>query len=432
MKIWNCVFAIAIFCASGCASDTEGPDDVVVHGLDKPQAAGDDDEAARAVGTAAPRACEAVAPEAWPEPDLSGPSVVAFDADLFITVNDQKFFPMGFYRAPEDDEGMASYRAEGFNIGLNRPGCCSGDSLAEQIDILERAADAGLMMIFDPWSSRGDVLTRPEEDLAAELEARNDQGALFGWYTFDEPGLDGTDKELTSRMHEVLSTYDPDHPDMLVDAPINDFALYVDDCAIFMVDPYPSDWAPLVYVKAVMEEAKAATGETKPIIGVMQAFSWDRYEGRDDTEYHPDGLEMRNMTWQFIVHGASGLIPWNYTGDYTIHAEPEIWASWLETVAEVNELVRVILTANASVNLGVETAMPTLFDHVVKQDAGSSWVFSVSTNDRVSTVSLDLSPLGDAACVVDYTTGEVFEVDEDGRVTIPYGPLQVRIIQIPG
>ncbi|MCL4235206.1 MAG: hypothetical protein KJ042_11885 [Deltaproteobacteria bacterium] len=432
MKFWNCVFAIAIIWAAGCATDTDSTDNVYVHGLDKPQAAGDDDETESLAADAAPRACEPTAPEAWPEPDLSGPSVVSWDGDLFITVNDQKFFPMGFYRAPEDDEGMASYRAEGFNIGLNRPGCCSGDSLAEQIDTLERAAAAGLMMIFDPWSSRGDVLTRPEEDLAAELEARNDQGALFGWYTFDEPGLDGTDKELTGRMHEVLSTWDPDHPDMLVDAPMNDFALYVDDCAIFMVDPYPSDWAPLVYVKVVMEEAKVATAGTKPIIGVMQAFSWDRYHDIEDTEYHPNGHEMRNMAWQFIVHGASGLIPWNYTGDYTIHAQPEIWASFLETVGEINELTRLVLSPNMNVNLDVETAMPTLFDYVVKQDADSSWVFTVSTNDRISTISLDLSPLGDPACVVDYTTGEVFAPDEDGRVTIPYGPLQVRIIQITG
>ncbi len=432
MKFWILVLAVAMVVAVGCAPDADRVDDVVVRGLDKPQAAGDDDEASRSAADAAPRACEPVAPEAWPEPDLSGPSVVSWDDDLFITVNDQKFFPMGFYRAPQDDEGMASFRAEGFNIGLNRPGCCSGDSLANQIDLLERAADAGLMMILDPWSSRNDVLTRPEEDLAAELEARNDQGALFGWYTFDEPGLDGTDKVLTGRMHEVLSTHDPDHPDMLVDAPMNDFALYVDDCAIFMVDPYPSDWAPLVYIKVVMEEAKAATGGTKPIIGVSQAFSWDRYHDIDDTEFHPDGLEMRNMTWQFIIHGASGLIPWNYTGDYTIHAQPEIWASYLETVAEINELTRVVLSPNVNANLAARTAMPTLFDYVVKQDAGSSWVFTASTNDRVSTVSLDLSPLGEPACVVDYTTGEVFTTDGDGRVTIPYGPLQVRIIQITG
>lgn len=433
---WICALG-AMLAVMGCISDDAGKPDEAVHAVDEAGTAtgdgsefgaadaGGDDEAGEGA-----RACERVVPDPWPDADLSGPSTVGFDADLFITVNGERFFPFGFYRAPEDLEGLQAFKEEGFNIGYTGPGCCGGDSLDEQVALLETARDAGVMMILRPWSNKSDVLTRPEEDLATELDDRNDVGSLFGWYTFDEPGLDGTEKELTERMHEVLTTYDPNHPDMLVDAPLNDFSLYVDDCTIFMIDPYPSDWISLVYVKVAMEEAWEATQGTKPIIGVMQAFSWDRYHDIDDTEYHPDGADMRNMAWQFIIHGAKGLIPWNYTGDYTIHGQPDIWASYLETVAEINELKRIVLTPDTVADLEATANIPTLFDYSVKHGADADWVFTASTDDRISAASLDLSGFGDDLCVLDYTTGETFTPDDEGRVLMEYDPLQVRLLQI--
>ena len=380
--------------------------------------------------TAFQKSCAPVAPVPWPEPDLTGPSVVSFDAQLFFTVNGQRFFPNGFYSAPSDAIGLAEFKSEGFNVALTGGGCCGGSSLQDQIDLLNRGVDAGVMIILKPWSPRSQVLTRPDAELEAELDARTGVGGLFGWYTFDEPGLHLTSKELTERMHEVLSTYDPNHMDGLVDAPLNDFSLYVDDCAFFMVDPYPSDWIQLSYVKATMEEAWVATQGEKPIVGVMQAFSWDWYDDMIENEYHPNGLEMKNMAWQFIVHGASGLIPWNYAGDYTIHYQPEIWASYLETVAEMNELNRVILSDNQGTDLDAQTAFPTMFDYVVKSEETATWVLSVSTNERSLDVSFDLSDIGTDLCVVDYTTEETFEQDGEGRVEVEYGPLQVRILEI--
>jgi hypothetical protein len=273
-------------------------------------------------------------------------------------------------------------------------------------------------------------MTRPDEELEAELDARTGVGSLFGWYTFDEPGLWGTDPALTGRMHEVLTTYDPTHMDGLVDAPMSDYHAYVDDCAFFMVDPYPSNWIPLSYIKAVMEEAKDATEGTKPIVGVMQAFSWAWYDGNTDAEYHPNGLEMRNMAWQFIVHGASGLIPWNYSGDYTIHYQPEIWSSYLADIAEMNSIMSAILSDNVTLDLAPQTKFPTMFDYIVRQEETATWVFSVSTSERRLDVSLDFSTLGNPLCIVDYTTGEVFVQDDNGRIAVEYEPLQVRILEV--
>ncbi|NLH50387.1 MAG: hypothetical protein GX444_17540 [Myxococcales bacterium] len=376
------------------------------------------------------KVCEPVAPPALPEPDIADPSVVTVDEDLFFQVDGQRLFPIGFYWAPEDLAGLQAYKEEGFNVALAGDGCCEGDELQAQLDILDNAQQAGVFIILRVWRPMDQVLTRPEEELAAELAARDVYGSLFGWYTFDEPGMDGTDKTETARAHEVLTTNDPDHLDLLVDTPFNDFSMYMDDCSVFGIDPYPSDWMPLSYVKASLLEALDAANGEKPVIGVLQGFSWDAYNGIDYDEYRPNERELRNMAWQYIVLGARGLLPWNYSADYAIRAQPEIWADFLETVGEINELAGVILTKDVTLDLAPEADFPTMFDYAVKQEDTASWILTVSTNERPMKVGLDLSALGTGLCIVDYTTGEVFVQDENGRIEVNYDSLQARVLEV--
>ncbi len=375
------------------------------------------------------RQCEAVAPVAWPEADIEDPSVISFDDNMFFTVDGQRFFPLGFYSVPRDAESLETFKNEGFNIALTGPGCC-GDGTDAQVEWLELAQDYGIFIIMHPWSNKNDVFNLSEDELEQGLDERNDVGSLFGWYTFDEPALHRPDKELTQQTHYILSTYDPNHPDCLVEQAMDDFNLYEDDCGFFMIDPYPVPYIFLSMVKASMEEARAATEDLKPVVGVMQAFSWDWIYDNYDAPFRPTGLEMRNMAWQFIIFGARGLIPWNYAGDYTIHAVPEVWESYLADVAEMNELMRVILTDEADMDLDPQSDFPTMIDYVVKEEDTAAWVFSVSTNERSMLVDYDLSGIGQDLCVVDYSTGESFTQDADGRIQVRYDGLQVRILEI--
>ena len=136
------------------------------------------------------------------------------------------------------------------------------------------------------------------------------------------------------------------------------------------------------------------------------------------------------MTWQFIIHGAKGLMYWNYAGAYTIHFQPDIWADFLKTIGEINELMRVVLADDVALDLDVQSTFPESFDYLVKQLGQTTWVFTVSTLEHGLDVSLDLSSLGTDLCVVDYTEGEAFTPDETGRVNLSYDANQVRILQI--
>jgi hypothetical protein len=218
--------------------------------------------------------------------------------------------------------------------------------------------------------------------------------------------------------------------DGLVEDDINDYGLYVDDCAFFMIDPYPSPLVPLSYVKASIEEALVATEGAKPLVGVPQAFSWDVLLGNADRPFHPTGDEMRNMAWQFIIMGGKGLIFWTYAGYYSIRFEPDVWNPFLETVAEINALTSVILENDAADQLEPESDFPELFLYSVKRTADASWVFSASLRDHRMDVTLHLAALGMNQCVVDYTTGETFTQDENGAIRVRYGANQVRILEV--
>ena len=412
---------IMVFAFYGCDSSLPGFDD------DGNDVADDDkgnDDDAPGSGT-----CEPVAPAPWPEPDLADPSVISFDNDLYFTVDSQRFFPLGFYGVDQDAESLAKFKSEGFNLALTGPGCC-GSGTEAQVDFLRLAQEQGLMIILRPWSSRSDVLNLPEEVLAQDLADRTAVGSLFGWYTFDEPALHRPSKELTERTHYILSTYAPNHPGGLVEQTMDYFELYVDDCGFFMIDPYPSPHLYLSMVKESVIEANRATLGLKPTVGVMQAFSWAWIEDNFEAPFHPTAHEVRSMMWQFIIFGARGLVPWKYDGDFTLQAVPEIWSAFLEDVAEVNELMRVILADDLRIDLNAEATRPTQFDYIVKEEETATWVLSVSTNEHPSLVSLDLSLIGSDLCVVDYTTGETFEQDDAGRIQVKYDEYQIRILEV--
>ncbi len=330
---------------------------------------------------------------------------------------------------PRDAESLETFKSEGFNIALTGPGCC-GDGTEAQVEWLQLAQEKEIFVIMHPWSRKDDVLDLPEAELEQGLDERSGIGSLFGWYTFDEPSLHRPDKVLTERTHYILSTYDPNHPDGLVEQAMDDFDLYEDDCGFFMIDPYPVPYIFLAMVKASMAEARAATEDLKPVVGVMQAFSWDWIYDNYDAPFRPTGLEMRNMAWQFIVFGARGLIPWNYAGDYTIHAVPEVWESYLSDVAEMNEIMRVILSDDADIDLDPQSDFPTMIDHILKVEDTATWILSVSTNERSMLVDYDLSGIGSDLCVVDYTTGESFGQDAEGHIHVRYDALQVRILEV--
>jgi hypothetical protein len=377
---------------------------------------------------AAPLAdCQRVPIPPLEPPDLSGPSVVTLDENGTFVVNGQPFWPYGFYHVPGTDEEVDAIVEAGFNTVEAGGGCCQGDSLQGQIDSLTYLRDHGLMGVTHAFSPVDQIYTETPETLAQWLAARGAVGSLLFWYTYDEPALYSVPKQEAADYHDALGTLDPDHPDALVEATLEDYTEYMPYTDFMMIDPYPSPAYPLGYVREAYREADAASSGEKRVFGVAQAFDWYVMYGAapEGHVWRPTVEEMRNMTYQFMVLGANGLLYFAYG---YVHDQPDRWEGLLGVAAEVKTLMPLLVQPNAP---GVGTPDPDLLyvNHAVKQVGGITYLIVVSTWGDAVTVTYDFSSLGTDLCAVDYFANEALAAP-GGKVTLTLPPWGDRVVQI--
>lgn len=112
-----------------------------------------------------------------------------------------------------------------------------------------------------------------------------------------------------------------------------DYARVVD---IMRVDPYPLvSRRPLRHVKELIEAARQAAGPEKPVVAVLQAWHWPGAP-------FPSALQFRQMTWQALIAGSSGLsvFDWNYA---VWAAHPEFWRELVAVNREIEADLGVFL-----------------------------------------------------------------------------------------
>ena len=360
--------------------------------------------------------CERVDLPTLEPPDLTqGPSVVTLDENGTFVVNDRKFWPYGFYSHPDNDNDMAEFVDAGFNTGLSYGGCCQGGTLQAQIDRLEYLAQWGVMGAVHAFSPVDQIYSETEATLEGWLDERNDTGAMLFWYTYDEPALYSIPKQEASDYYAALSGLDPDHPNALVAAALEDYHEYVDYTDFLMIDPYPAPEYPLSHVRECYNEAHLASGGTKRVMGVGQSFDWYESYGQaqEGHVWRPTVREMRNMTYQYMVLGANGLLYFAYN---YVHEQADRWEGLKGVAAEVTELMPLLVLPNSDKQVTRQPDTVQL-DHALKELDGVYYLLAVSTWYDNLTVTFDLSSLGDELCVIDYFAETALDV-VDGAVTI--------------
>ena len=376
----------------------------------------DDDQADEPAGST--DGCERVPIPPLEPPDLTqGPSVVTLDEHGTFIVNGVKFWPYGFYRYP-DEEDMDEFIDAGFNASVFYGGCCGGDSLQEQIDQLAYLRDHGIMGAPHAFQPVDQIYSEDEATLRQWLQARIDVGSVLFWYTYDEPALWSIAPGEAGDYHDLLHDLDPDHPNALVEAALEDFTEYMPYTDFMMIDPYPAPAYPLTYVRETYREAHEASGGAKRVMGVGQAFDWYVMytEVPEDHVWRPTVHEMRNMTYQYLVLGANGLVYFAYN---YVHSQPDRWAGLLEVAYEVKELMPLLVEPNSDVGIVCDADHPGL-DWAVKELEGIYYLLIVSTWYNDLTITFDLSAVGEDMCVLHYFDETPVNVEKGAiTVTIP-------------
>ena len=250
-----------------------------------------------------------------------------------LIVNNRQFFPFGFYcyspvypTLPEEEV------VKGFNM-ISPYQKIMPETLNERKTYMDRCAELGMKVHYNLLSVSGgggvgskiDDLTKEEKRkrLIAEIKTFRDHPALLGWYVSDEPNGNNVTPEELEEIYTTVRENDPWHPVSIVFmAPFLSSKKYADALDIVMADPYPIPDLPATIVGETTGQLKSEFKGKRPLWIVPQAFGGGELWGRE-----PTIQEIRSMTWQSIINGATGI---QYFVRQGLNYFPKSSAAWSE------------------------------------------------------------------------------------------------------
>jgi len=271
-----------------------------------------------------------------------------------LIVNRRQFFPFGFYcyspvypTLPEEEA------VRGFNM-MSPYQKVLPETLNERKAYMDRCAQLGMKVHYNLLSVSGgggvgskiEGLSDKEkrERLISEIKTFMDHPALLGWYISDEPNGKSMPSEQLEEIYRTVKENDPWHPVSIVFmAPFLTARNYACALDIVMADPYPVPDLPASLVGEVAEQLKTEFTGKRPFWIVPQVFGGGELWSRE-----PTIQEIRSMTWQSIINGATGIQYFIRQGPDYFPKSASTWGECGRMATEVAELTPWLLSDEAA------------------------------------------------------------------------------------
>lgn len=267
-----------------------------------------------------------------------------------LIVNKLPFFPFGFYcYSPVYSSLPEEEVVKGFNV-LSAYQKIVPESIDERKAYMDRCAELGMKVHYNLLSVSGgggvgskiDGISDEEKQkrLINEIKTFRDHPALLGWYISDEPNSKSITPDQMEEIYRTVKENDPWHPVSIVFmAPFLTSKKYFKALDIVMADPYPVPDNPITLPGDVAGQLKSEFKGKKPVWIVPQAFGGGEIWSRE-----PTIQEIRSMTYQSIINGATGI---QYFVRQGLNYFPKSAATWGECgrmAIEVAELTPWLLS----------------------------------------------------------------------------------------
>jgi len=267
-----------------------------------------------------------------------------------LIVNKLPFFPFGFYcyspvypSLPEEEV------VKGFNV-ISPYQKINKETLDERKAYMDRSAELGMKVHYNLLSVSGgggvgskiEGLTDEEkrERLIAEIKTFRDHPALLGWYISDEPNGTNVTPEQLEEIYRTIKENDPWHPVSIVFmSPFIAAKRYADALDVVMADPYPIPDHPVSMPGDVADQLRTEFKGKRPFWIVPQAFGGGELWSRE-----PTIQEIRSMTWQSIINGATGIQYFVRQGLNYFPKSSAMWSECGRMATEVAELTPWLLS----------------------------------------------------------------------------------------
>jgi hypothetical protein len=264
-----------------------------------------------------------------------------------ITVNGKPFFPILLYDVPTDPESLKMFRKHGFNTLLGKPEVsdrllASGFYTAVHVgkDPIQNLQGVlfGVGMDSPALYWKQDLLEKAKADLVRMQELvpnRTIMNAIGYWE--DEPtGVYLNKVPSKERYEELVNVLDVSAPYL-----------------------YPIPYQPVGSVGEAVKRANAATGGKKPLLPILQLFTW---EAKDR---YPTPAELKCMVYLSLIHGADGIGYYSYNhvsgkkGTNIAREQPELWQEVKQINSEIAE-IRPLLLEETEVSVALQEGTPEI------------------------------------------------------------------------
>lgn len=280
-----------------------------------------------------------------------------------LIVNKRQFFPFGFYTyspvyptLPEEEV------VKGFNV-ISPYQKIMPETLNDRKAYMDRCARLGMKVHYNLLSVSGgggvgsliEGISDEEKErrLVEEIITFMNHPALLAWYISDEPTGNKVPPEKLKMIYNRIKEIDPWHPVSIVFmAPFLSAVKYTDALDIVMADPYPVPNTSISMVGNVAGSLSLAFKGKKPVWIVPQAFGGGEWWKRE-----PTIQEIRSMTYQSVVNGATGVQYFVRQGLNYFPKSTALWGECGRMATEIAELTPWLLsdeTAPAARSLSSE------------------------------------------------------------------------------
>jgi hypothetical protein len=330
-------------------------------------------------------------------PPTTGPSRVAFDPDGIVTVNGERFFPIGCYVYELTPNVMADLHEHRFNTIIGN------GFKPDQFDFMHKHGIMGV-----PFST-------PEF-----LAKVKDHPSLLAWYLVDEPeGAGNHTPEAMKTAYEHLKAKDPNHPIGVCNYLWEALEKFKSGSDFTMTDVYPIVAARdgiLENVGKFIDEARRIHGPNWPHWAYIQDFGGPDTEGGKWAQPLPH--EVRAMTFDALVHRATGIMYFSYWPK-----APVTWASITELNQDIERIVPWILAKDGK-EIEAKSSEPAI--HVrARQVGGGTMILAVNVLPRYFNVTIDVKDLSDGALRLPYENRE--KAAAGGKFTERFDPFEAKV-----
>ena len=227
-------------------------------------------------------------------------------ADGRFVVDGRKRFVIGMYHTQPQD--WPALKAAGVNTVLYKS--YDADQAAKEFDTL---AELGLWAFAHLGGGGQTRANQPR--LEAVVKTLKDHPALLAWSLFDEPTRKGVGPREIAQYGCWVQSLAPQVPTTVNCCGPYTFDRFASTVDLFSVDPYPvytwadyrRDHADLGQVSQWMNLVRTHVPPRRGYIGVVECFTFDKKQKPPATP-----AEIRNMVYQVLAGGASGLIYYSY------------------------------------------------------------------------------------------------------------------------